>query len=131
LKPTKGRTLIKKTAEDLNLPEALVQDVVDFYYSQVTKKIEGLKHTTLLLHGLGTLRMSRVKLKRDIEGLKKLLSSNDQEDFKKVIKYNLTKERIQQKEEALKICNTYYEPIYEKRNKNLEVKRSNPGRDKE
>jgi nucleoid DNA-binding protein len=82
LKPTKGRTLIKKTAEDLNLPEALVQDVVDFYYSQVTKKIEGLKHTTLLLHGLGTLRMSRVKLKRDIEGLKKLLSSNDQEDFK-------------------------------------------------
>lgn len=131
MKPTKGRTLIKKTADDLGVSESLTQDVVDFYYSTVRKKIEGMKHTTIFLHGLGTLRLSRVKLKRDITGLKKLLSSNEQEDFKKVIKYKFTQEQLTQKEEALENCNKYYEPLYEKRNKNLEIKRTNPGRDKE
>lgn len=131
MKPTKGRTLIKKTADDLGVSESLTQDVVDFYYSTVRKKIEGMKHTTIFLHGLGTLRLSRVKLKRDITGLKKLLSSNEQEDFKKVIRYKFTQEQLTQKEEALENCNKYYEPLYEKRNKNLESKRSNSGRDKE
>ena len=131
MKPTKGRTLIKKTADDLGVSESLTQDVVDFYYSTVRKKIEGMKHTTIFLHGLGTLRLSRVKLKRDITGLKKLLSSNEQEDFKKVIRFKFTQEQLTQKEEALENCNKYYEPLYEKRNKNLEIKRTNPGRDKE
>lgn len=131
MKPTKGRTLIKKTADDLGVSESLTQDVVDFYYSTVRKKIEAMKNTTIFLHGLGTLRLSRVKLQRDITGLKKLLSSNEQEDFKKVIKYNFTKEQLIQKEEALEICNKYYEPLYEKRNKNLESKRSNFGGNQE
>lgn len=131
MKPTKGRTLIKKTADDLGVSESLTQDVVDFYYSTVRKKIEAMKHTTIFLHGLGTLRLSRVKLKRDITGLKKLLSSNEQEDFKKVIKFKFTQEQLTQKEEALENCNKYYEPLYEKRNKNLESKRADSGRDQE
>jgi hypothetical protein len=75
--------------------------------------------------------LSRVKLKRDITGLKKLLSSNEQEDFKKVIKYKFTQEQLAQKEEALENCNKYYEPLYEKRNKNLESKRADSGRNQE
>lgn len=120
MKPTKGKDLIKKTAEDLNLSEELVADVVNFYYSEVKSKIESLEHPTIFLHGLGTLRLSRRKLYRDIAGLEKLLASNNQEDFKKVVKYNLSKVLLEKKIKALEICNNYYEKIYEKRNKNLE-----------
>jgi nucleoid DNA-binding protein len=120
LRPTKGKELIKKTAQDLNISEEMVADVVNFYYSCVKQKIESLEHPTIFLHGLGTLRLSRKKLYRDIAGLEKLLASNNQEDFKKVVKYNLSKVLLEKKIKALEICNTYYKEIYEQRYPNME-----------
>lgn len=121
MKPTKGKELIKKTAQDLNLSEEMVADVVNFYYGCVKAKIESLEHPTIFLHGFGTLRLSRQKLRRDIAGLKKLLASNNQEDFKKVVKYNLSKALLDKKIKALELCDTYYNELYEKRNRNLEA----------
>lgn len=118
--PTKSKDLIKKTADQLNLPEELVKKVVDYYYAIVVKKIESLETTTIFLHGLGTLRLSRKKLKNQIGSLEKLLDSNSQEDFKKVIKFNLSKGMLESKLQALEMCNKYYEEIYERHNKNLE-----------
>lgn len=120
MRPTKGKDLIKKTAQELDLPEELVRDVVDFYYSVVTKKIETLSSPTIFLHGLGTLRISRRKLKRDIDNLTKVLNSSDQEDFKKVVKFNYSKVVLDNKIKALELCNEYYKEMYEKRYKNLE-----------
>ncbi len=120
MRPTKAKELIKKTAKELNLNEELVKDVVDFYYSVVVKKIENLETTTIFLHGLGTLRLSRKKLDFQIRNLKKLLDSNSQEDFKKVVKYNLSKAMLDSKEKALEMCNDYYKELYEKRYKDLE-----------
>jgi len=131
LKPTKGKELIKKTAQELNLPEEMVKDVVEFYYSIVTRKIENLENATIFLHGLGTLRLSRRKLKNSIEKMQKLLESNSQEDFKKVIKFNLSKTLLDSKVKGLEMCNEYYKEMYEKRNKNLESKRANPGGNQE
>lgn len=124
MKPTKSKDLIKKTAAQLNLSEDVVRTVVDFYYSVVIKKIELLEEPSLFLHGLGTLKISRKKLQKSIEGLKKILDSNDQKDFKKVVKYNLSKSILEEKENALVKCNNYYKKIYEKRNKNLEKQRT-------
>lgn len=131
MKPTRSKELIKKTAEQLNLPAEMVGDVVDFYYSVVIKKIESLKEPTIFLHGLGTLRISRKKLESSIKNLEKLLNSNSQEDFKKVVKYNLSKSMLEEKKASLEICNNYYKEIYEKRYKNLESKRTNSGGNKE
>ena len=131
MKPTKVKDLISKTATDLNEDINFVQDVVDYYYSIVKKKIVNLDSPSFFLHGLGTMKISRKKLIKDINGLKKLLNSNTQEDFKKVVKYNLTNELLVKKENALEICNQYYKPLYEKRNKNLESKRGNIRGDQE
>ena len=120
MKPTKGKDLINKTAKDLDLSEELVKDVVDFYYSVVAKKIECLEYPTLYLHGLGTLRLSMKKLKRDIDGLNRLLCSPHAEDFRKVIRFNLSKDLMTKKIKALKKCEVYYKKINEKRNSNLE-----------
>ena len=120
MRPTKSKELIAKTAKDLNLSEDLITDVINFYYDIVSKKIENLNSPTIFLHGLGTLRISRKKLKRDIDGLNKLLNSSDKEDFKKVIKFNLSKTLLELKENSLELCNQYYKSMYEKRYKNLE-----------
>lgn len=127
MKPTKSRELISKTAKQLNLSDELVNDVVDFYYSVVINKIKDLNSPTIFLHGLGTLRLSRVKLKKSIDGISSLLDSSSQDDFKKVIKYNLSKDVLNKKIKSLELCNNYYKDVYEKRNKNLESKRSNSG----
>lgn len=131
MKPTKGKDLIKKTAEQLNLPEEMVKDVVEFYYSIVTRKIENLENATIFLHGFGTLRLSRRKLKKSIDRMQKLLESNSQEDFKKVIKFNLSKTLLDSKTKGLEMCNDYYKEMYEKRYKNLESKRADSGGDQE
>ena len=131
MKPTRSKDLIKKTADELNMPLELVSDVVDFYYSAVIKKIESLKEPTIFLHGLGTLRISRKKLQSSIKSLEKILDSNDQEDFKKIIKYNFSKSMLDERKQSLEICNNYYKVIYEKRYKNMEKQRSDTGGDKE
>lgn len=120
MKPTKSNDLIKKTAQDLNLSEELVRDVVNFYYSVVNKKIANLENTTIFLHGLGTLRISRRKLQKSIESLTRLINSNSQDDFKLVVKHNLSKKMLEQQIKCLEECNAYYKEIDEKRNKNLE-----------
>lgn len=120
MKPTKGSSLVKKTADDLNLSEEKVKDIVDFYYTTVAKKLESLEYPTLYLHGLGTLRLSMRKLKRDIQGLKRLLNSSQGEDFRKVIRFNLSTELMNNKIKALESCEKYYKEINEKRNSNLE-----------
>lgn len=130
MKPTRSKDLIKKTADQLNLPLELVSDVVDFYYSVVIKKIESLKEPTIFLHGLGTLRISRRKLESNIKNLEKILDSNDQEDFKKIVKYNLSKTMLEERKQSLEICNNYYKGIYEKRYKDLEKQKSNTGGNK-
>lgn len=130
MKPTKAKELIKKTALELNVPEFLVQDIVDFYYTTLRKKLESLQYPSIYVHRIGTLRLSRVKLKRSIDTLEKLLNSNDQEDFKKVVRYNLTKDMLTLQKESLEICNNHYKPLYEKRNKNMESKKSNLRGDK-
>ena len=131
MKPTRSKDLIKKTADELNMPLELVSDVVDFYYSVVIKKIESLKEPTIFLHGLGTLRISRKKLQSSIKSLEKILDSNDQEDFKKIIKYNFSKSMLDERKHSLEICNNYYKVIYEKRYKNMEKQRSDTRGDKE
>lgn len=131
MRPTKAKDLIKKTADELNEDLIFVQEVIDFYYSLVKKKITSLDSPNFFLHNLGTLKLSRKKLAKDIEGLQKLLDSNKQEDFKKVVKYNLTHEMLDKKQKALEMCNEYYKPLYEKRYKNLEIKRTNNRRDQE
>ncbi len=126
MKPTKGKDLISKTAKDLDLSEELVKDVVDFYYSTVAKKMESLEYPTIYLHGLGTLRLSMKKLTRDIEGLNRLLDSSHAEDFRKVIRFNLSKDLMNKKIKALEKCQLYYKEINEKRNSYLEKGRTDP-----
>jgi nucleoid DNA-binding protein len=78
MKAYKSRQLYSKIAEDLNHPETLVSDVVNFYYEKVREEIGGLNHTSLKIVDLGTLEIRKGILQRY-----KLREKNVEENFLK------------------------------------------------
>ena len=117
---TKSKALIPAVAEKTGKSEELVTDAVYFYYELLKNKMIELKSPTILVPCLGTFRISRKKVAEKIRILEKTLASKDEKDFKKLVAINMDNERLQQYKEALEICNEYYKPLYEKRNKNME-----------
>jgi nucleoid DNA-binding protein len=51
--PKKPQVIIKQVAEELNVPQALVDDIVSFYYKEVRKNLSSLEHPKVNLVGLG------------------------------------------------------------------------------
>lgn len=92
LRSKKAKSLIPKTAKDCNASEELVGDVVDFYYTELRKKMENLEDTSIGVPSLGTFRVSRPKLAKSVQSITNLLSDSTPETFKLVKRFQLTTE---------------------------------------
>jgi len=99
-KTKRSKELIPKTAKDCNVSEELVGDVVDFYYTELRKKMEGLEDVSIGVPVLGTFIVSKPKLKKSIEKISEMLSSDKPESFKLLKRYNLSTE-IRDKQQRL------------------------------
>jgi hypothetical protein len=99
-KQRKAKALIPKTATDCNVSEELVGDVVDFYYTELRKKMEALEDVSIGVPALGTFSVSRPKLKKSIEKITEMLSSDGPESFKLLKRNNLSTE-IRDKQQSL------------------------------
>lgn len=62
MNPKKAKELIKPTAEELGLPEALVKDSVDFYWEHVRKSLSELKKSKVSVASIGTFSINPKKL---------------------------------------------------------------------
>lgn len=67
MNPLKRKDIVQRTAKELNLPEAVVEDIVSFYYKYVSKKLSALEHTAVLVPNLGTFVVKRKALAKKIE----------------------------------------------------------------
>lgn len=63
--PKKPNILYKQVAEDLNLPESLVDTYMTFYYKEVRKLLSNLSYTKINIDGLGQMQVKE----RTIDGL--------------------------------------------------------------
>jgi hypothetical protein len=63
--PKKPKVLYKQVAEDLDLPESLVDTFMTFYYKEVRRLLSDLSYTRINIDGLGQL----VVKERTIDGL--------------------------------------------------------------
>lgn len=99
-KAKRAKTLIPKTASQCKLDEELVEDVIDFYYNRLRKKLESLEEHRIGVPVLGTFIARKSKLQRSVEYLTKLLTENKPEDFKKIERYNLDI-KLRDKQQAL------------------------------
>lgn len=62
MNPKKSKELIKPTAEELGLSEALVKDAVDFYWENIRKSLSELKKSKVTVSGIGTFSINPKKL---------------------------------------------------------------------
>jgi nucleoid DNA-binding protein len=51
--PKKPQVIIKQVAEELDLPQSLVDDIVSFYYKEVRRNLSSLENPKINLPGLG------------------------------------------------------------------------------
>lgn len=133
--PKKAKDFKKSTAEELDLPEDLVNKLTDFYWEKVRKRITDLKYKNLSIINLGKFRVKHWKIDETIEKYNAIIKKLDG----KFTRYNIKKdleERIEQltkiKDLAQEETNKFKE-IRENRNdkkskKNVEQQSSDMGR---
>jgi len=92
LKSKKAKDLIPKTAEELEMSEELVTDVVNFYYTELRKKIENLEDIRIGVPNIGTFTARKKSLEKSVATLTRILTDGTEESFKKIRKYKLTED---------------------------------------
>lgn len=81
MNPKKPKELIKQTAEKLKLDEALVDDVVRFYWKEVRKGLTDLKAPRVLVANFGSFRLKHWMLDEEIKKCNLYLDNLDPENM--------------------------------------------------
>ena len=84
MKPKKAKEFIPKVSDKLNLPEKLIEDVVDFYWQEIRKNLSGLKHQRVHLTNLGDFTIKHWKIDKKIIGLENWEESNKQKGMQQI-----------------------------------------------
>ena len=81
MNPKKYKEITDEVAKDMGLDKQLVEEVVQFFYSQVRKNLSKLTSSRLLLPGLGTFVLRKQKLKTQIKKNSDILNNLDPTQF--------------------------------------------------
>lgn len=115
MKTTKTKDLIPKTAAALNVEESLVKNVVDFFYTQLRKKMEALDEPRISVPVLGTFKVSKPKLERSIKHLTKQLETTSPETFNQLTKVKLSQSMIDHQQLMVNKIQKQYEETKKKK----------------
>lgn len=80
--PKKANKLYSTVAEDLNVSETLVEDIVEFYYKEVRKNLSELSEPRINIDGLGHFVAKHGTIIKTIERFQKSLLNHDVSTFK-------------------------------------------------
>jgi hypothetical protein len=75
--PKKSSKIYKIVSEDLNIQEKLVEDLVQFYYKELRKKMSTLSHTRINIEGLGHAMVKPQIVSKAIVRLEKSVKNHD------------------------------------------------------
>jgi len=79
--PKKASKLYRQVAEDLNVEEALVEDLVEFLYKNVRGCLSNLSYPRINVEGLGHFTVKSGWVRRSIERSTNLLENHDTSTF--------------------------------------------------
>lgn len=82
MNPRKSSKLYKTVAEDLNINESLVENLIELYYKEVRQTMSSLDHARLNVTGLGHFFVKHQKVKKDIVSITHILKSHDVSTFR-------------------------------------------------
>ena len=96
--PKKSSLLCKELSEEMDLPQSLIQDFIEFYYKEIRSSLTGLKHPRVNVDGLGKFVVRTHAVRKAIPRLKKILETHDTTTFSAYF----NKKTLEDKVEALK-----------------------------
>ena len=96
--PKKSSLLCKELSEEMDLPQSLIQDFIEFYYKEIRSSLTGLKHPRVNVDGLGQFVVRTHAVRKAIPRLKKILETHDTTTFSAYF----NKKTLEDKVEALK-----------------------------
>ena len=94
MNPKKPSYFHKLTAEQLNVSEELVKDIVNMYWGDVRKALTELKHHSVYVIGLGTFKIKFWKLDDVKKEYGIILADNNCNSFRKMAVKNELEDRI-------------------------------------
>lgn len=74
MNPTSYKWAIRKTAEQLQLPEELVRDLIIYHYKEIRKRLSNLENVRVKLNGLGYFDIKYWKIDAKAVEYKKMLN---------------------------------------------------------
>jgi hypothetical protein len=100
-KATRAKSLIPKTAEELGKDPILVQDVVDFYYTNLRKMMHSFDYHRINVPFLGTFEIRKSRLEKLIRISDWVIKNEPADNFQKIKKHKQFEERIELGEKLL------------------------------
>jgi nucleoid DNA-binding protein len=84
LRPKKSKEYIPVVAEELSIPDKLVEDVINYYWQEVRKSLSSMKHSRIHISNLGDFVVKHWKLDEEIKFLEKWEESNKQKGMQQM-----------------------------------------------
>lgn len=101
-------TFLKETAEELGMPESVVEKIIDFQFkhlAQATKTANSIE-----IAAIGTFTMSFVRMRRRIRELEKILENLHAQEPKNELKIATTQAKLDILKERIKTENNETKP---------------------
>lgn len=138
LKPKKAKDFIPVVANELNLQQFIVEDIINYYWSEVRKNLSGLKHQRVHISNLGDFTIKHWKIDEKINMLEKWEDNNKQKGLQQMTARFKTVENLfelkelkkivgeeNQRKDFIKLHKKVANEPQRKLNKSLEIKRTN------
>ena len=121
MRPVKRKELIKKTAEIMELPEELVEKVVEHYYTSLQKKMSRMKEMGIYVPSLGIFVVKKKRLENKIINHRNILKDTAEKDMS-ILRYEI----LMKKKENLERMEAMLIRLTEQEQVKKEFKESDP-----
>lgn len=128
--PKKPEIIIKEIAERNDMPISMIDDIISFYYKELSKKLSSLEDIRINVCGLGHFVMKRLSVEKLVKKYENMLNKYDSQTF---INYHNKKQaqiKLEKLYHARKKINEFitYKKAFRdgrKTNNNLEEQKTN------
>lgn len=107
--PKKPQKLIKQVAEEFDLPQSTIDNIISFYYKEIRKNLSSLEQTKINLVGLGDFIIMQNGVKRLINRHTALSKTYNADTFKNYHNLKVSEGKLEKLTYAKKKIDEYLE----------------------